>query len=193
MCPVLYQNPLERNEERFVTVSYVRDLLVRVDQGNLLRSVATLLQIHGALETQIPPGQWTAIRFLDKVIKPLDTLLTDIDAFLQAILDGLQGVIDKIVAYIEGIQARIYQLQALIEKIRNEGFWTTVNQVRTKLGEAMPMGYSSAGVVVSSGAGVQRFKVGDRVATNGPHAGMVCIPQNLCARVPEDVDASLLV
>jgi len=119
MCPVLYQNPLERNEERFVTVSYVRDLLVRVDQGNLLRSVATLLQIHGALETQIPPGQWTAIRFLDKVIKPLDTLLTDIDAFLQAILDGLQGVIDKIVAYIEGIQARIYQLQALIEKIRS--------------------------------------------------------------------------
>lgn len=120
MCPVLYQNPLRRNEELFVTVSYVRNLLVGTSEGTeLLQAVSTLLQIHGSLEVQLPNGQWTAIRFLDKVIQPLDTLLTDIDAFLQAILDGLQGVIDKIIAYIEGIQARIYQIQALIEKIRS--------------------------------------------------------------------------
>jgi len=117
-CPVLWQDPFTSGGDSFVSVSYVRSLLVDADGGELLRSVATLLQIHGSLGVQLPSGQWTAIRFLDKALAPLDTLLTDIEAFLLAILDGLQGIIDKIVAYIEGIQARIFQLQALIEKIR---------------------------------------------------------------------------
>src|SRR5262249_38601299 len=34
---------------------------------------------------------------------------------------------------------------------------------------------------------VQEFKPGDRVASNGPHAGVVCVPRHLCARVPENV------
>ena len=51
----------------------------------------------------------------------------------------------------------------------------------------MPMGYSSAGVVLACGVGVQGFKPGDRVASNGPHAEIVCVPKNLCARVPESV------
>lgn len=118
-CPVLWQNPLTKGNEKFVSVSYVRSLLVDVDGGKLLGSVSTLLQIHGSLGVQLPSGQWTAIRFLDKALKPLDTLLTGVEAYMLAILDGLQGVIDKIVAYIEGIQARIYQLQSLIEKIRS--------------------------------------------------------------------------
>lgn len=117
-CPVLWQDPFFSGSGKFTSVSYVRSLLVDVDEGKLLKSVSTLLQIHGSLGVQLPSGQWTAIRFLDKALAPLDTLLTDIEAFLLAILDGLQGVIDKIVAYIEGIQARIYQLQSLIEKIR---------------------------------------------------------------------------
>ena len=34
---------------------------------------------------------------------------------------------------------------------------------------------------------VQGFKPGDRVASNGPHAGVVCVPKHLCARVPDKV------
>ena len=117
-CPVLWQEPFRDGGGDKISVSYVRSLLVDVDGGEFLKSAATLLQIHGSLGVQLPSGQWTAIRFLDKALAPLDTLLTDIEAFMLAILDGLQGVIDKIVAYIEGIQARIYQLQSLIEKIR---------------------------------------------------------------------------
>jgi len=84
----------------------------------VLNAASTILNITGSVMLRLDPGQWTAIRFLDEVLKPVDTLLTDIESFLLAILDGLQGIIDKIIAYIEGIQARIYQLQALIEKIR---------------------------------------------------------------------------
>ena len=79
------------------------------------------------------------------------------------------------------------QVRRVLEKLRNEGFFQTLNQVREKLDEPMTMGYSSAGIVLACGAGVQSFKPGDRVASNGPHAGVVCVAKHLCARVPDNV------
>ena len=77
------------------------------------------------------------------------------------------------------------QVRRVIEKVRQEGLFKTIESVREKLDEPMKMGYSSAGVVLACGAGVQEFKPGDRVASNGPHAEIVCVPKNLCARVPD--------
>jgi threonine dehydrogenase-like Zn-dependent dehydrogenase len=51
----------------------------------------------------------------------------------------------------------------------------------------MPLGYSSAGVVLECGRGVQEFKPGDRVATAGPHAGVVSVSRMQCARIPDNV------
>ena len=34
---------------------------------------------------------------------------------------------------------------------------------------------------------VEELKPGERVASNGPHAGVVCVPRNLCARIPDGV------
>lgn len=79
------------------------------------------------------------------------------------------------------------QVRRVLEKIRNEGLLNTIQQVRRKLDEPMTMGYSSAGVVLACGQGVQHFKPGDRVASNGPHAEVVSVPVNLCARVPDTV------
>ena len=79
------------------------------------------------------------------------------------------------------------QVRRVVEKLKNEGFFQTLSQVREKLDEPMTMGYSSAGVVLACGAGVQTFKPGDRVASNGPHAGVVSIPKHLCAGVPDSV------
>ena len=73
----------------------------------------------------------------------------------------------------------------VLQKIRQEGFFSTLSQVKAKLDEPMPLGYSSSGVVVECGAGVSEFKPGDRVATAGPHAGVVCVSRNLCAKIPE--------
>lgn len=78
-------------------------------------------------------------------------------------------------------------VRRVLEKIRNEGLMTTVRQVQKKLGEPMTMGYSSAGVVLACGEGIQQFKPGDRVASNGCHAEVVCVPANLCAKVPDSV------
>jgi predicted dehydrogenase/threonine dehydrogenase-like Zn-dependent dehydrogenase len=66
---------------------------------------------------------------------------------------------------------------------------STIAQVRSKLDESISLGYSSAGVVMAVGKGVRNFKPGDRVASNGPHAGVVCVPQHLVAHVPPSVSA----
>ena len=79
------------------------------------------------------------------------------------------------------------QVRRVVEKIRNEGLVNTIQQVRQKLDEPMTMGYSSAGIVLACGDGVQNFKPGDRVASNGPHAEFVSVPKNLCAKVADDV------
>ena len=83
--------------------------------------------------------------------------------------------------------ARPDHVRRVLEKVRSEGLMTTIQQVRAKLDEPMPLGYSAAGTVLECGAGVQEFKRGDRVALAGPHAGRASVGRNLCARIPEGV------
>jgi predicted dehydrogenase len=78
-------------------------------------------------------------------------------------------------------------VRRVIQKVREEGLFATFDQVRARLDEPMPLGYSSAGIVLECGKGVQGFKPGDRVASAGPHAGVVCVGHNLCARIPDGV------
>jgi predicted dehydrogenase/threonine dehydrogenase-like Zn-dependent dehydrogenase len=79
------------------------------------------------------------------------------------------------------------QVWRVLQKMRTDGLIATVSAVMQKLGDPIALGYSSAGIVVACGAGVQEYKPGDRVASNGPHAGVVCVPKNLCARIPDNV------
>lgn len=75
----------------------------------------------------------------------------------------------------------------VLRKVRAEGFFNTLRQVRDRLDEPMPIGNSSAGVVLACGEGVTEYRPGDRVASNGPHAQVVCVPKHLCARVADSV------
>jgi len=79
------------------------------------------------------------------------------------------------------------QVRRVLEKMKTEGVLDTIRQVREKLDQPMGLGYCSAGIVLSTGTGVEQFKPGDRVASNGPHAGVVSVPQNLCAGFDERV------
>ena len=79
------------------------------------------------------------------------------------------------------------KVRMVLDKIRTDGLLPTIDAVRNKLDQPLPVGYCNAGVVVELGEGVTDFKVGDRVASNGRHAEMVCVPSNLCAKIPEMV------
>ncbi|MBK9398490.1 MAG: bi-domain-containing oxidoreductase [Saprospiraceae bacterium] len=75
----------------------------------------------------------------------------------------------------------------VIQKIKTDGLKPTMDAVFRKLGEPLPLGYCNAGEVISVGAGVNDIKVGDRVISNGNHAEVVCIPNNLVVRIPDGV------
>ncbi|HMR16321.1 MAG TPA: bi-domain-containing oxidoreductase, partial [Mariniflexile sp.] len=53
--------------------------------------------------------------------------------------------------------------------------------------QPLPLGYCNVGEVVAVGKGVEEFKVGDRVASNGNHAEYVIVPKNLVAKIPDNI------
>jgi len=79
------------------------------------------------------------------------------------------------------------KVRQVLDKLRTDGIGPTMRAVLAKLDKPIPLGYSNAGVVVEVGPGVTRFQVGDRVVSNGQHAEFVCVPENLCARIPDGV------
>ena len=95
---------------------------------------------------------------------------------------GKANLIDK-------VRQQPDKVKQVIQKIKTDGLMSTLDTVRAKLDQPLPLGYSNAGVVVEVGAGVSGFAVGDRVLSNGNHADQVCVPQNLCAKVPDGVTA----
>ncbi len=79
------------------------------------------------------------------------------------------------------------KVRAVVEKIRTDGLGPTIQSVTSKLDKPMAMGYCNVGRVIDVGEGVTGFTVGDRVVSNGPHAEIVSVPMNLCAKVPAGV------
>lgn len=89
--------------------------------------------------------------------------------------------------FIEKARQQPDKVRMVLDKIRTDGLLPTLEAVRNKLDQPLPMGYCNVGEVVEIGAGVTGFEVGDRVASNGRHAEMAAVPVNLCARVPQQV------
>ncbi|MBW7470443.1 bi-domain-containing oxidoreductase [Marinobacter sp. F4218] len=78
------------------------------------------------------------------------------------------------------------KVRMVLEKVKTDGLQPTLDAVRSKLDQPLPLGYCNVGVVLESG--VSGFEVGDRVVSNGSHAEVVRIPKNLCAKIPDNVD-----
>ncbi|HBR49157.1 MAG TPA: dehydrogenase [Nitrospira sp.] len=79
------------------------------------------------------------------------------------------------------------KVRMVLDKVKTDGVFPTLEAVRNKLDQPLPMGYCNVGTVLEVGQGVVGFSVGDRVASNGKHAEVVCVPKNLCAKVPDCV------
>jgi predicted dehydrogenase/threonine dehydrogenase-like Zn-dependent dehydrogenase len=79
------------------------------------------------------------------------------------------------------------KMRQVLDKIKTDGLLPTLETVFARLDQPLPLGYCNAGIVLAVGQGVTGFAVGDRVVSNGPHAEIVVVPQNLCARIPDNV------
>lgn len=89
--------------------------------------------------------------------------------------------------YIEKARLQPERLRHTIEKIRTDGILATYEAVRDRLDRPVPLGYCNAGCVVAADDSDPNFSPGDRVVSNGPHAELVLVPRNLCARIPDGV------
>lgn len=88
-------------------------------------------------------------------------------------------------------QARPDLVRQVMNKAHREGVLATLDSVRNRLDQPLPLGYSSAGIVTAVGSEAVGFRVGDRVACAGAgyarHAEVAYIPRNLAVKVPSDV------
>lgn len=80
------------------------------------------------------------------------------------------------------------KVKMVFDKMKSDGLLPTLESVQNKLAQPMPLGYCNVGEVIGVGKGVTGFKVGDRVASNGSHAEVVSVPQNLVAKIPDEVN-----
>lgn len=82
-------------------------------------------------------------------------------------------------------------VKQVMDNVKKEGLKATIEKVKTKLDSPKALGYSTAGVVMASMDTGGKFKPGDRIACAGQdfasHAEVVSIPQNLCAKIPDNV------
>ena len=99
-------------------------------------------------------------------------------------------------SYIEKARKQPDKVKMVLDKVKTDGLATTIDAVKSKLDQPLPLGYCNVGRVTEVGRGVEGFVKGDRIISNGPHADVVRIPKNLCAKIPENVtdeEASLTV
>jgi predicted dehydrogenase/threonine dehydrogenase-like Zn-dependent dehydrogenase len=94
---------------------------------------------------------------------------------------GRASLIDK-------VRQQPDRVKMVLEKVKSDGLMATIDAVRSKLAQPLPLGYCNVGVVAEVGHGVEGFTPGDRVVSNGPHADVVKVPRNLCAKIPDNVD-----
>jgi len=80
------------------------------------------------------------------------------------------------------------KVQMVLDKVKTDGLMTTIEAVKNKLDTPLPMGYCNVGEIIELGSNVHDFALGDLVVSNGPHAELVVVPKNLCAKVPTNVD-----
>jgi predicted dehydrogenase/threonine dehydrogenase-like Zn-dependent dehydrogenase len=83
-------------------------------------------------------------------------------------------------------------VRQVLDKMRREGVLVTLGAAFNRLDQPMPLGYSSAGTIVSLGGEMEGFKVGQRVACAGGgyavHAEYNVVPRNLLTPLPDSVD-----
>jgi len=75
--------------------------------------------------------------------------------------------------------------------MKSQGLSRTLELAKTKLSGPIPLGYSSAGVVIAVGKNVREFNIRDRVACGGAgyatHSECIFVPKNLAVKIPSNV------
>ena len=92
-------------------------------------------------------------------------------------------------------RSRPDQVRKVLDTVAQQGVRSAYTKAMNRLDSYTPLGYSSCGVVVEVGRGVEELGVGQLVACAGNeyalHAEVNWVPTNLCVPVPDSVSAPL--
>ncbi|RUO37300.1 dehydrogenase [Aliidiomarina shirensis] len=112
----------------------------------------------------------------------IDTKITLISAGTErSLVDfGKASMLDK-------ARQQPEKVKMVLDKVKTDGLMTTVDAVKSKLAQPLPLGYCNVGIVSEVGSAASGFKIGERVVSNGPHADIVRVAKNLCAKIPDNV------
>lgn len=77
------------------------------------------------------------------------------------------------------------KVQQAIQKVKSDGYLETYEAIKSKLDQAVPLGYSNVGRVVETNS--KNFAIGNRVVSNGPHAEIILTQNNTSAKIPDNV------
>ena len=89
--------------------------------------------------------------------------------------------------WLEKARSQPDKVKMVIDKIKTDGLLPTIEAIQNKLDQPLALGYCNVGTVLELGSQMGGFATGDRVASNGKHAQVVCVPGNLCAKIPDAV------
>ncbi|WP_201743815.1 bi-domain-containing oxidoreductase [Roseiconus nitratireducens] len=92
--------------------------------------------------------------------------------------------------YLAKARSQPDKVKQVLQKIKTDGIWTTIDAVRAKLETPIPLGYCNVGTVIDAPTRSD-LMVGDRVVSNGPHAEIVSVPKNLVAKIPQAVSSEV--
>ncbi len=135
------------------------------------------VRIESVPSPQVEPG---------KLLIQSECSLVSVGTERMLVSFGRSGIYKK-------IRAQPDKVREVFAKIKTDGLIPTLKAIRNKLADPIPLGYSQVGRVVALGTGVQGFRVGDRVVSNGPHAEQVLVSEKLSALVPENVASEAAV
>lgn len=83
------------------------------------------------------------------------------------------------------------KLKKALNLAKTQGISNTIAKVKGKLDSVNSLGYSCAGTVIDIGKNIKDIEIGDGVACAGAgyanHAEIVCVPQNLVVKIPENL------
>ena len=88
--------------------------------------------------------------------------------------------------WIQKARSQPDKVKMVLDKVKTDGLSPTIEAVRSKLDQPLPLGYCNVGTVIDPQD--TGFEVGQRVVSNGNHAEVVRVPKNLIAAIPNTVD-----
>ena len=133
-------------------------------------------------------GKFSLMKVPTPTIKENQILVSSICSLISPGTEGMLVNFGKS-NYIQKARQQPERVKDVINKIASDGLLETVDTVKNKLETPLPLGYSNVGYVMEVGKNVEGFKIGDRVASNGPHAEIFAVNQNLCALIPNKVSS----